>query len=768
MPKIYLALVIHAHQPVGNFDHVIEDAYQKSYLPFVNTLAKHPQIKMALHFTGSLLTWFKTHHPSYLSLLSDLARNQQIELISGGFYEPILAILPFKDRLEQIIKLNEFLLKELGYKAKGMWTAERVWESNLVGAIADSGVKYTILDDTHFRMAGLREQGLFGYYVTEDQGQTLKLVPSSMKVRYLVPFAEPEETIKYLKNLLENSDQDLLVAMGDDTEKFGVWPKTYQLCYRKHWLDRFYNALANESDWLETVKLGDYLENNRPIGRIYLPTASYSEMMEWALPATVSQEFVELKHQLAQNKQVEQIEQTQNLADYLQGGYWRNFLVRYRESNLIHKKMLQISQRLHKLYNQYQIAKEPICLIESDNERVLQLKAAYDYLLQGQCNDAFWHGVFGGLYAPHLRSTSLMSLIKAEHLLDQVEFNKQVDWIGVREFDFDGDGVDEIEIQTNYFAAVYDKQEGGLSILDFKERGFSLINSLQRKLEAYHKRVKEIAEQEKVADLIEQENATAYATLAEESTILDKDTVSKKDIGSLEEDDGVETIHEIAKVKEKGLGRFLVYDSFPRNCFTLYALAESATLETFAKQDLEDNSLIAQVESAHVLALNSSTETKAAEIIINHQLNLVSLGFNETMEVLQKLKFAANDLTVNSPISLKPTEFNGRLAIELNINLLAGDAHDRYFCFGDEQHRLNWQGVAKQQKQVLMIDEYFKVGVKLSCEQAIDWWIYPVFSVSQSEEGFERVYQGSSILAILPVKELKLASLNISLTAIAL
>lgn len=751
MPKVYLALVIHAHQPVGNFDHVVEDAYQKSYLPFVQTLAKHPEIKMALHFTGSLFNWFKSQHPNYLTLLGDLVANGQIELISGGFYEPILAILPFKDRLEQIIKLNEFLSKELGYKAKGMWTAERVWESNLVSAISQTGIKYTILDDTHFRMAGLRDKELFGYYVTEEQGETLKLVPSSMRVRYLVPFADPKETIEYLRNLLKESEHDLLVAMGDDTEKFGVWPKTYQLCYGKGWLDRFYQALADESDWLETVKLGDYLENTQPSGRIYLPTASYSEMMEWALPAKVSEEFVELKHNLTQN------EQEQKLAEYLQGGYWRNFLVRYRESNLIHKKMLQVSQRTHRLYEKYN-RNELISITPSDNEEIVQFKEAYNYLLQGQCNDAFWHGVFGGLYAPHLRSTSLMSLIKAEYLLDKIEFQDKNDWIYAKGFDFDADGVDEIEVQTSNFSALYDPQEGGLSILDFKPRSFSLINSLQRKIESYHKRVLEIAEEEKKEALLEEVTNTV-------ENITDEIAANKTSETSLEED-GVETIHEIAKVKEKGLGKFLVYDLYPRNSFTVYALDDTASLENFAKQTLKGNSLISKANKAKI---NSSVQMKAVEVNVSHELNLAAIGFNETIEFLQRIVFVADDTTIKCPILLtRNTNFNGRLAIELNINLLAGDAHDRYFRFGTEQHRLNWQGVAENQKEISLIDEYFRVGVKLSSNKAIDWWVYPVFSVSQSEEGFERVYQGSSIIAILPIKDLMVETLEVNLTGLVL
>ncbi len=759
MPKIYLALVIHAHQPIGNFDNVIEDAYQKSYLPFVKTLANHPQIKMALHFTGSLLSWFKTHHPDYLTLLSDLARNGQIELISGGFYEPILAILPYKDRCEQILKLNNFLETELGYQAKGMWTAERVWESNLVSAINDTGIKYTILDDTHFRMAGLRDNELFDYYVTEEQGKTLKLVPSSMRVRYLVPFAEPEETIIYLRKLWGSTNHDLLVAMGDDTEKFGVWPKTYSLCYKRHWLDRFYKALANETDWLETVKLGDYLESSEPRDRIYLPTASYSEMMEWALPAKVSQEFVELKHMLGNS------EPEQKLAEYLQGGYWRNFLMRYPESNLIHKKMLKVSERTHQLYLKYKENEEPISLTQSDNPNILKLKEAYDCVLQGQCNDAFWHGVFGGLYAPHLRSTSLMALIKAERLLDQVEFEGQDNWLNANTVDYDADGLNEIEVQTNVFSTVYDPKDGGFPIIDFKTRNFSLVNSLQRKLEAYHSRVREIAEQEKAEELAELERQANSPNISESVSTHRVESSHKTEPTTTSDDDGVETIHDIVKVKEKGLDRFLVYDKHSRNCFTLYALAEDTTLNDLAKQDLDRKCLISQNAKAKLIQ-----ENQKAEVLVNHKISLKGFDSdnNNSIELNQTFNFEANSPTVHSKVSaVELQDFTGNFAVEFTINLLAGDAHDRYIKFADQQHRLNWQGVVAKETEISLVDEYFRVAVKLTSNSTIDWWVYPIFSVSQSEDGFERVYQGSTVLAVFSSSQAK-ETLELNFTAVGL
>src|SRR5271169_4458151 len=88
LSKVSLALVIHSHQPVGNFDHVIEEAYQKSYAPFVQALRQHPRIHLSLHFSGILLEWLGQRHPEYFQQLRELAERGQIELVGGGYYEP--------------------------------------------------------------------------------------------------------------------------------------------------------------------------------------------------------------------------------------------------------------------------------------------------------------------------------------------------------------------------------------------------------------------------------------------------------------------------------------------------------------------------------------------------------------------------------------------------------------------------------------------------------------------------------------------------------
>ena len=51
MKKVNFIFAIHNHQPVGNFDHVAEEAYQKSYLPLMEVLRDHPWFRFCIHHT---------------------------------------------------------------------------------------------------------------------------------------------------------------------------------------------------------------------------------------------------------------------------------------------------------------------------------------------------------------------------------------------------------------------------------------------------------------------------------------------------------------------------------------------------------------------------------------------------------------------------------------------------------------------------------------------------------------------------------------------
>src|ERR1700683_3814551 len=290
LPKIHLVLIVHAHQPVGNFDHVFEQLYRQSYLPFLEQVERHPAIRLGLHYTGPLLEWLDARHPEFLERLEALAERHQVEIIGGAFYEPILISIPRADQAEQIRRMRAYLSQRFGQAPMGAWLAVRWGEPHLPAVFEAARVDYTLLDDIHFLCAGLEAEQLFGYYVAEEGGATVKVIPGLQAMRYLVPFHTVDESIAYLRDAAERHP-DGMVASGDDCEKVGGWPGTYEHCYTNGWLDKFFAAVEKNSDWLATTPPGEYLATHAPLGRADLPAASYTEMMEWVLPTTARQQF---------------------------------------------------------------------------------------------------------------------------------------------------------------------------------------------------------------------------------------------------------------------------------------------------------------------------------------------------------------------------------------------------------------------------------------------------------------------------------------------
>ena len=87
---IHLGLLLHNHQPVGNFPWVFQQVYEESYLPMVEALERHPGVCLSLHYTGSLLDWLEETHPEFLQRVAALVKRKQVEMVGGGYYEPIL------------------------------------------------------------------------------------------------------------------------------------------------------------------------------------------------------------------------------------------------------------------------------------------------------------------------------------------------------------------------------------------------------------------------------------------------------------------------------------------------------------------------------------------------------------------------------------------------------------------------------------------------------------------------------------------------------
>jgi hypothetical protein len=451
---IRFAFGLHLHQPVGNFGHVFEQHVRDVYRPLLARVVGAGLAPISIHLSGPLLEWLEQYDTKYLDELGRFVSDGRVELLLAGMYEPVLAALPREDRLQQVVWLREAIQRRFGVVATGLWLTERVWEPDLAADLADAGVRYVLLDDRHFIVSGFSHNQLHAPYVTENAGKRVNVFPIDEQLRYLVPFRPPAEIGAYLTNLRAQGHQ--LAVLADDGEKFGGWPGTLEWVYNSGWLEGFLAELDRLRDAGEIVlnTFTQALDAVTSGGLAYLPTASYREMEAWSLPPDQSLRLAALEKALGD----ERIAGPEGAL--LRGSHWKNFMVRYAESNRAHKMMLALSALARE-----RNAPEPV-------RRAIG---------RAQCNDAYWHGVFGGLYLPHLREGVWRNLAHAERLMRAGQA------LTCERVDIDGDGQRECWVHSASLSAVVAPHRGGaIEICTLLDTGVNLADTLTRRREAYH------------------------------------------------------------------------------------------------------------------------------------------------------------------------------------------------------------------------------------------------------------------------------------------
>jgi hypothetical protein len=676
MDRVHFLLGVHNHQPVGNFDFVFEKAYAQAYLPFLEAMERHPRLHWNLHAPGILWEWLEAHHPDYGNRIARQVNEGRLELLTGGYYEPILATLPDADKSGQIQKLTHLIQKRFKVTPRGMWLAERVWEPHLAKVMHDNRVEYTLVDDSHFMMTGMNEDQLEGAFVTEEQGVAVSLLPISKQLRYAIPFKDPGETLNRLRRFVTPLAYRAL-TMFDDGEKFGLWPGTYDHVYRDGWLERFLTVLESNTDWISCSRISDYLAQTPPHGRVYLPTASYYEMSEWTLPAE-SQESL-------QNLLKSHNHEDDSATRFMHGGYWRNFLTKYEEANNLHKKMLWVSKKVHSAASS----------LVTETQRISsRAQKMLDALWAGQCNCAYWHGVFGGLYLPHLRQALYRQLLEAENLADKaVKSNGPK----IHQKDFDLDGQKEVLVETPAQNLYFKPHEGGsLFEWDLRGRGFNVQNVLTRRSEAYHRQLLEFAQKG----------------------------------GGPETGGGVQTIHDLVRVKEPGLEKRLFVDWYRRTSLLDHFMHPNTSLDDFYRCQYGEQGDF--IKSTYTV---ECTQDKQPEIRFSRVGN-VWKGDQRNVLLVEKT------LTLLSPLGWQ---------VAYRLKNVEGPACELWF--GSEMSFALSSAEAQNPNEFNASDvwrrrdEGLGLTLKVHFDQPMDLWDFPLETISLSEEGFERTNQGTVLLA---------------------
>ncbi len=664
-----LIFALHFHQPYGNLDEVFADAMDRCYLRTLELLESAPHVRSAIHVSGPLLDWSEAHRPEMIDKLRTLVARGQVEVLGGGYQEPMLAILPDRDAVGQLVVMADRCETLLGSRPKGMWLAERVWEPDLARVIARAGYKYTLLDDSHLRAAGIRDP-LGDYYVTDKAGDAVAVFPIDRGLRTRIPFAGLDELLAYLAQQTGRAP-----TYGDDVEKFGLWPTTERRVWGERWLEKLFEALATERSWLATATPTEVLATTRSSGAVYLPTISYQEMGAWTLPPEAATRFVDMAERMHFAGYHDEAD------SFLRGGIWQAFIAKYRESKLIYRKMLRVSEAVRRA-------------TEAGHENADEAREA---LYRGQCNCAYWHGLFGGLYLQHLRAALMGALLEAETLVDER------DHVRLSTVDHDGDLLDELLFEgPSYDLYVSPLAGGSVFELDLLDAHFHLTGVLGRRREAYHE------------------------------DVIRARVVSEEELGNV-------SAHDLIRATEEGLSEHLHFDAYPRGMFVDHLLSAASTLDQFDR----DYAAVADFANAaygvaEVTHDGDAVTARLAATVDDSHLEKTYVVAPQAVTVRYRLAherggsfaFAAQlDFTLLSPDAV------GGRRVEID-----GD--------GDLEPRPGARGVATNVRAVRVVCDDLGIDVGITPLAPCELWRIPIETVSQSERGFERAYQGTALVFV--------------------
>jgi len=648
---------------------VLEKAYDRAYRPFLECLLRYPEIKVNMHISGWLFLWLLKNRPEYVERLRRLVSMGQVEIVSGGMYEPVLSLVPASDAIDQIRLHRRLMKKVFGVSPKALWLAERVYEPHFPSILARAGILCTLVDDNHFMALGFKEEELYGYFKTEFEGRAVFLFPGLKFLRYAIPFKTIDEIDGYFRSA-ETKGAELL-TFGDDGEKFGLWPGTFRHCYEDGWLEGFFSYLRENSEWIRTKTFGEHMALCRPKGLVYLDCNSYSEMGEWAYPAEMARLYEKASKETDFGGK-----------RFLRGGYFKYFLLKYPESNDMHKRMVEVSNRAKR-------------------------GRAREYLFLAQCNDAYWHGIFGGLYLPHLRSEVYRNLLKAESLLPSKKGLYRL-WLE----DVNFDGFKEAVFSSQTLKAYFFLKEGGtLYELDHRPSCTNIMANLTRRYEGYHERL-----------------TSRFADVA----------------------DGKKTIHEMTLFKEPGIESNLFYDWYRRASLIDHVMGEDVDFETFYQARYkEPGDFVKEPYAAKVRRGDPQVLVMKREGHFWKEGAMFPLSLTKEVRLTEGGEGLLVDYSLEGEVP-----FSFLLGVEFNFSFLS-QREGRFIETEGGRFSLDFKGALGDSSYVKFHDPFQGIEVSLFFQRPFSIWTFPVEVVSLSEEGFERNYECTSLMPIWRIEDLK-------------
>ncbi|MFH0948150.1 MAG: alpha-amylase/4-alpha-glucanotransferase domain-containing protein [Elusimicrobiota bacterium] len=313
-------------------------------------------------------------------------------------------------------------------------------------------------------------------------------------------------------------------------------------------------------------------------------------------------------------------------------------------------------------------------------------------------------------------------MIEAENLIKPSPVNCQPSTVNcqpsIEVLDFDKDGQDEI-ILTNKNFNIYAKPSygGALTEIDFKPICCNLTDVLTRRFESYHKKI--------------------------DIAVLKSDVAHKK----------LETIHGVYYTKELELQKYLKYDWYNRYSLIDHFFHPATTVEKFA--DCEYGELGDFVNQPYEYVADASAPTglqrrearsKKQEVILSRDGHLWTENGALPIQVVKSIIFADSGMIVRYKITNNsPFEKEMWFGSEFNFAFSNPDDENCFYKTENRKEKFNTKTCFEKTSLLKISDKNLNLNLNLTSSDLFDFWVFPIWTISLSEGGFEKTYQGSSV-----------------------
>ncbi|WP_304224881.1 alpha-amylase/4-alpha-glucanotransferase domain-containing protein [Gracilinema caldarium] len=265
MNKVKVIIISHHHIPFGSSEDVFETYYSQNLKPLITSLYQIPYFSVVMHCSGTLFEWLERRHPELFMIFEELINRKQIELLGGGFYEPILPLISVTDKIGQIELLTTYIRKHFGKRPRGCWIPGLVWEQNFASVLNACGIDYTFVNHAQFTEVSMDSAFVSQAFITEDQGKLTTLFP-------VYRVTTPDEALAYLaqfkkKAALKNQKESILSMLLDiETQSEDGHEKYNPEIY----INQIFKYLKDDSDTFELTLPIKYLKQDLTFSKTYL------------------------------------------------------------------------------------------------------------------------------------------------------------------------------------------------------------------------------------------------------------------------------------------------------------------------------------------------------------------------------------------------------------------------------------------------------------------------------------------------------------------